>query len=155
MPISPTVDATFRNALTLSSPNNPFADANGNIFVVPGDHLTGIPGYRFKAGADYQITDPWKFGADLNVIGSQWLVGDEANQNPKVPAYWTVNLHSSYQLTKNVELFGLVRNLFDQHYYVYGTFFETDSFPYLNLTDPRTFVPGMPLAAYAGLRGTF
>ena len=38
-----TVDATFRNALTLSSPNNPFADAIGNIFVVPGDHLTGIP----------------------------------------------------------------------------------------------------------------
>ena len=51
------VDATFRNALTLSSPNNPFADANGNIFVTPGDHLTGIPDYRFKAGADYQITD--------------------------------------------------------------------------------------------------
>jgi hypothetical protein len=24
----------------------------------------------------------------------------------------------------------------------------------LNLTDPRTFVPGMPLAAYAGLRST-
>jgi iron complex outermembrane receptor protein len=150
-----TVDATFRNALTLSSPNNPFADANGNIFVTPGDHLTGIPSYRFKAGADYQITDPWKFGVDLNVIGSQWLVGDESNQNPKLPAYWTVNLHSSYRLSKNVELFGLVRNLFDRHYYVYGTFFQTDSFPYLNLTDPRTSVPGMPLAAYAGLRGTF
>jgi iron complex outermembrane receptor protein len=150
-----TVDATFRNALTLSSPNNPFADANGNIFVVPGDHLTGIPSFRFKAGADYQITDPWKFGADLNVIGSQWLVGDESNQNAKLPAYWTVNLHSSYRLLKNVELFGLVRNLFDRHYYAYGTFFETNSFPYLNLTDPRIFVPGMPLAAYAGLRGTF
>jgi iron complex outermembrane recepter protein len=85
----------------------------------------------------------------------QWLVGDEANQNPKLPAYWTVNLHSSYKLSKNFELFGLMRNLFNQHYYVYGTFFETDSFPYLNLTDPRTFVPGMPQAAYAGLRGTF
>jgi len=149
------VDATFRNALTLSSPNNPFADANGNIFVVPGDHLTGIPNIRFKAGADYQITDPWKFGADLNVIGSQWLVGDEGNQNPKIPAYWTVNVHSSYQLAKQVELFGLVRNLFDRHYYVYGTFFQTSSFPFLNLTDPRTFVPGMPLAAYAGVRGSF
>ena len=147
------VDATFRDALTLSSPNNPFADANGNIFVVPGDHLTGIPDYRFKAGVEYQITDPWKFGADLNVIGSQWIVGDESNQNPKMPAYWTVNLHSSYEIAKNVELFGLVKNLFNQHYYVYGTFFETDSFPYLNLTDPRTFVPGMPLAAYVGLRG--
>jgi iron complex outermembrane receptor protein len=149
------VDATFRNALTLSSPNNPFADANGNIFVTPGDRMTGIPDFRFKAGADYQVTEPWKVGADLNVIGSQWLVGDEANQNPKVPAYWTVNLHTSYKLSKNIEAFGLVRNLFDRHYYVYGTFFETDSFPYLNLTDPRTFVPGMPLAAYAGLRGTF
>jgi iron complex outermembrane recepter protein len=149
------VDATFRDALTLSSPNNPFADMNGNIFVTPGDHLTGIPDFRFKAGAEYQITDPWKLGADINVIGSQWLVGDEANQNPKLPAYWTVNLHSSYQLTKNFEMFGLIRNLFNQHYYTYGTFFETDSFPYLNLTDPRTFLPGMPFAAYAGARATF
>jgi len=69
-----------------------------------------------------------------------------------VPAYWVVNLHTSYQVSKNVELFGLVQNLFNQHYYAFGTFFQTDSFPYLSLTDPRTFVPGMPLAAYAGVR---
>jgi len=149
------VDATFRDALTLSSPNNSFADMNGNIFVTPGDHLTGIPDFRFKVGTEYQITDPWKLGADVNVIGSQWLVGDESNQNSNLPAYWTVNLHSSYQLTKNFEVFGLIRNLFNQHYYVYGTFFETDSFPYLNLTDPRTFLPGMPFAAFAGARATF
>jgi iron complex outermembrane recepter protein len=52
-------------------------------------------------------------------------------------------------------MFGLVRNLFNRHYYLQGTFFETDSFPYLNLTDPRTFFPGAPLAVYAGIRGTF
>ena len=148
------VDATFLSPLTLSSPNNPFADANGNISVVPGDHLTGIPDFRFKLGGEYQITKPWKFGADLNIIGSQWLVGDEANQLAKVPAYWVVNLHSSYKVSDNIEVFGLVRNLFDQHYYVYGTLFEIDLFPYLNLTDPRTFVPGMPFAAYVGVRGT-
>jgi iron complex outermembrane recepter protein len=148
------VDATFQNALTLQSPFNPFADANGNIFVVPGDHLTGIPNFRFKVGAEYQVTNPWKVGADLNVIGSQWIVGDESNQNPKMPAYWVVNLHSSYKITENVEVFGLVRNLFDQHYYVFGTFFDVTSFPYLNLTDPRTFVPGIPFAAYLGVRGT-
>ena len=105
------VDATFQNALTLESPFNPFADANGNIFVVPGDHLTGIPNFRFKLGAEYQVTRPWKVGADLNVVGSQWLVGDELNQNPKVPPYWVVNLRSSYKITDNVEVFGLVRNL--------------------------------------------
>jgi iron complex outermembrane recepter protein len=148
------VDATFLNALTLQSPFNPFADANGNIFVVPGDHLTGIPNFRFKLGAEYQVTQPWKIGADLNVVGSQWLVGDESNQNSKMAPYWTVNLHSSYKVTDNVEVFGLVRNLFDQHYYVYGTFFDVTSFPYLNLTDPRTFVPGIPFAAYMGVRGT-
>ena len=56
---------------TISSPNNPAADANGNIFVTPGDHIPAIPAHRFKAGAEYAITDAWKFGADLNVIGSQ------------------------------------------------------------------------------------
>ena len=148
------VDATFQNALTLQSPFNPFADANGNIFVVPAIHLTGIPNFRFKLGGEYQVTKPWKVGADLNVVGSQWLVGDESNQNPKVPAYWVVNLHSSYKITDNIEVFGLVRNLFDQHYYVLGTFFDVTSFPYLGLTDPRTFVPGMPFAGYLGVRGT-
>ncbi len=147
------VDAIFLDPLTLSSPNNPFADANGNIFVVPGNHIPAVPSYRFKAGTDYKITDAWKLGADINMIGSQYLVGDQANQNPKVPAYWTVNLHSSYQVTKNIEVFGLVRNLFNRHYYTFGTFFQTDSFPYLGLTDPRTFLPGAPLAVYGGVRG--
>ena len=148
------VDATFQNALTLSSPFNPFADANGLIFVKPGDHIPGIPDFRFKAGAEYQVTNPWKIGADLNVVGSQYLVGDASNQNPKIPAYWVVNLHSSYQVTKNLEVFGLVKNLFNQRYYVSGTFFDTGEVPYLNLTDPRTFLPGMPFAAYVGARGT-
>jgi iron complex outermembrane recepter protein len=148
------VDATFQNALTLQSPFNPFADANGNIFVVPGDHVPGIPNFRFKLGGEYQITNPWKFGADLNVIGSQWLVGDQSNQNPKLPAYWVVNMHSSYKISENVEVFGLVRNLFNQHYALSGTFFDVTNFPYLNLTDPRTFVPGIPFAAYLGVRGT-
>jgi iron complex outermembrane recepter protein len=146
------VDATFLNYLTLSSPNNPFADANGNVYVVPGDHLTGIPDFRFKLGAEYQISDPWKIGADLNVVGSQWVVGDESNQNPKMPAYWVVNLHSSYKISQNVEVFGVLRNLFDQHYYTYGTFFDVTTVPYLDLADPRTFLPGMPFAVYAGVK---
>ena len=148
------VDAIFLNNLTLSSPFNPFANTNGQIFVTPGDHIPAIPDFRLKTGAEYQITDPWKLGADFNVIGSQYLVGDASNQNPKVPAYWVVNLHSSYKLSQHVELFGLVQNLFDRHYYVYGTFFDTAEVPYLNLTDPRTFVPGIPFAAYLGIRGT-
>jgi iron complex outermembrane recepter protein len=51
-------------------------------------------------------------------------------------------------------MFGLVRNLLDKHCYAYGTFFDTGEVPYLNLTDPRAFVPGMPFAVYVGVRGT-
>ncbi|MGZ5803881.1 MAG: TonB-dependent receptor [Xanthobacteraceae bacterium] len=149
------VDATFRTRLTLSSPNNPMADANGSIFVVPGNHIPAVPDYRFKAGLEYAVTQDWKVGTDVNAVGSQYLVGDQSNQNAKVPAYWVVNLNSSYQVTKNVEVFGLVRNLFNQHYYSAGTFFETGSIAFLNLTDPRTFVPGMPFAAYGGIRARF
>jgi iron complex outermembrane receptor protein len=146
------VDATFETPLVLSSPNNPAADANGNIFVVPGDRIPAIPQHRFKAGAEYSMTEAWKLGADLNVVGSQYLVGDQSNQNPRVPAYWVANLHTSYKFSNNVEVFGLVQNVFNQHYYAVGTFFNPTQIPFLNLTDPRTFVPGMPLAAYAGIR---
>jgi iron complex outermembrane receptor protein len=147
------VDATFQSVLLLSSPFNPAADpATGSILVTPGDHIPAVPRHRFKAGAEYSVTDALKIGADLYVVGSQYLMGDQSNQNPQVPTYWVVNLNTSYQLDKNVEVYGLVRNLFNRHYYVFGTFFQTDSFPYLNLTDPRSFTPGMPLAVYAGVR---
>jgi iron complex outermembrane recepter protein len=149
------VDATFQTPLTLSSPNNPAADANGNIFVRPGDHIPAQPQHRFKAGAEYATTEAWKVGADVNVVGPQYLIGDQSNQNPKVPAYAVVNLHGSYKVSQQVELFGLVQNLFNQHYYVTGAFFSVSNFPLLNQTDPRAFVPGMPLAAYAGVRATF
>jgi iron complex outermembrane recepter protein len=157
------IDATYQTNLVLQSPNNPFANADGLIFVIPGDHIPGIPNQRFKLSTEYQITDAWKLGGDLNVFGSQYLIHDDSNHNPKVPPYWVVNLHSSYQVTKNVEVFGLIQNLFNQHYYAAGTFFDTGGFNsntfgannFLVLNDPRTFLPGMPFAAYAGVRATF
>jgi iron complex outermembrane receptor protein len=149
------VDATFQTPLTLSSPSNPAADSDGNIFVVAGDHIPAIPQHRLKVGFEYSIRRPWTVGADLNAIGSQYLIGDQSNQNPKVPAYWVVNLHSSYKINKNVEVFGVVQNLFNQHYYAAGSFFDTQGISFLAFNDPRTFLPGMPLAAYAGIRATF
>ncbi len=149
------VDATFQTALIVSSPFNPAADVNGNISVVPGDRIPAIPRHRFKAGAEYSITEPWTIGADLNLIGSQFLIADQSNQNPKVPAYWVVNLHTSYKVTNNVEVFGLLQNLFNRHYDVAGTFFDTHGISSLSFNDPRTFVPGMPLTAYAGVRAKF
>jgi iron complex outermembrane receptor protein len=148
------VDATFLNTLTLSSPNNPLAVA-GLITVHPGNHLPGVPLHRFKAGVDYAVQDDWTVGADMIAVSGQYLVGDESNLNPKLPGYWVANLHTTYKVSKQVEVFGQVRNLFDKHYFTGGLFFQTDSIPFLNLSDPRTVAPGAPRAFYAGLRGKF
>ena len=162
------VDATYQSFLTINSPNNPLATVDPvtgatNIFVVPGDHIPGIPAHRFKLGGEYAVTDAWKLGADLNVFGSQYLIHDDSNLNPKVPAYWVVNMHTSYQVTKNIEIFGLVQNLFNQHYYSAGTFFNINGYnnstaggnPLMTFVNPQTFIPGMPLAVYAGIKATF
>ncbi len=148
------VDATFRDALTLLSPFNPLADA-GLITVVPGNRMPGVPRHRFKAGVDYTVQDGWTVGADLVAVSGQFLAGDESNLNPMLPGHWVANLHSTYRVSKEVELFGQVRNVFDKRYYTAGTFFETDAIPFLGLSDPRTVSPGAPRAFYAGLRGKF
>jgi iron complex outermembrane receptor protein len=44
------IDATYRFNGTIASPNNPMADADGNIFVAPGNKIPGIPAHQLKAG---------------------------------------------------------------------------------------------------------
>jgi len=52
-------------------------------------------------------------------VGSQIYVGDPANQNAELPGYWLANLHSSYQLRKDLQIFGVVNNLFNQKFGIY------------------------------------
>ncbi len=44
-------DATYRFAGDLPSPNNPMADAAGNVHVVPGDRIPGIPLNQASSGS--------------------------------------------------------------------------------------------------------
>jgi len=100
------IDATYQFSGELSSPNNPFADANGNIFVTPGKQIPGIPRHTIKGGVDYWFTPELKLGTDVIWVSSQWFIGDDANQNPKLADYWVANLHGSYQLTKEWQIYG-------------------------------------------------
>ena len=153
------IDATFRNALALAS-NSPFADANGLIYVNPGAQIPAIPHHRVKLSADYQITPEIKIGADVNIVGPQYFVGDASNQFSQLPAYWTADADASWQVTKNIQLYAKAENIFDNRYYTYGTFFNTASVPnFANggnpFTDPRSLSPAKPRAIYAGMRATF
>ena len=119
------VNATYRFNALFSSPNNPFADDNGNINVVSGDRIPGIPQNLVKAGFEYHITPRLTIGADAVVVGSQYYVSDDSNQNPKLPSYYFLNTHATYNLTDHVQLVGIINNITNHHYATYGTFFDT------------------------------
>lgn len=149
------IDATYRFTGLIASPNNPSADADGNVLVTPGKRIPGIPLHQFKATVDYAVTPQWTIGGTLVAVGSQYYVGDDANQNVKLPAYGVVNLHTSYQATKQVQVFALVNNLFDQRYSTYGTYFEPGQIAGAIANppaDPRMQTPAQPLSVYAGVR---
>ena len=151
-------DATFQTGFTKSSENNPAADANGNIQVQPGDRLPGIPANQLKAGVDYKLTDTWTVGGSAIYAAGQFLFGDEANLTPQTPPYLVLNLHSSYQVTKNFQLFALIENVSNATYYTFGTFSPTSSVPIVQApgsSNPRSYSPAAPIAATVGIRATF
>ncbi len=155
------VDAIFLSYIAIPSPNNPFANADGNIFVHPGDHLPVIPPHRFKLSFDYSLTDAWSVGADLVLASSQYFFGDESNQNPQLPGYGVVNFRTSYEMWKGVTIYGLINNVFDHKYATYGAFYDTGIYNVSgnpsapNLTNPDTITPAQPLSFYAGLKVRF
>ena len=152
------IDAAFLTGFTASSQNNPGADADGNIQIRSGDRLPGIPANLFKLGADYKATDEWTVGGAGIVASGQFLFGDEANLLPKTPPYFALNLHTSYQVTKNIQLFALLENVFNATYYTFGILSPTSSLPIAQApgaANPRAFSPAAPIAATVGVRMTF
>ncbi len=120
--------------------------------------------HRFKAGIDYWITSKWRFGADLTAAGDQVFFGDEGNDGKRLGGYATVDLHSSYDLTDLIQIYGLVDNVFDTRYGLFGNYFGrelannagtvsglSDEF----FTDTRTIAPAPPVTAYGGVKLRF
>ncbi|MGA8172027.1 MAG: TonB-dependent receptor, partial [Methylocystis sp.] len=150
-------DATFRSEILLGSPNNPEAIALGSssILVTPGAHMTSVPKHRLKAGFDYALTPEWKVGADLVYTAGAWIRGDEINAFGTQPGYATVNLRSSYQLTKNFQVYGLIDNVGDTRTRNFGVFYNTTAIPFLDMTNPRQVSVGAPIGFYGGAKVTF
>src|SRR5580692_575561 len=144
------IDAIYLTTFEEPSPNNPLADANGNIPITNGTQIAGIPKNTVKVGVDYAVTDKWKIGADMVAASSQVITGNENNAVPQVPGYAVFGLHTSYQVGKQVQVFGLIQNLFDQKFYTAGALFDTTSFPNSApfLTNPTSLGPGRPFAVY-------
>jgi iron complex outermembrane receptor protein len=150
--------ATFQTGYVESGGSNPAQDANGNLTIRPGDRLPGVPANKLNFGADVTPLAGLSLGVDGVWQGGQYLFGDEANLTPKLPPFFTMNLHGSYQLTTSLQLFANVQNVTDARYYTFGTFSPTNAV-YLaqtpNATNPRSYSLQAPIAWYGGVRLTF
>ncbi|MGU3418684.1 TonB-dependent receptor [Methylobacterium sp. D54C] len=149
------VDATFQFNGTLSSPNNPLAD-DGAIQVRKGNVVPLVPTHQIKAGFDYFVTPNWQFGLYLQAFSSSYFRGDESNLNRKLPPYYVLNFQTKYQVTKNLEVFGLITNLTNNRYTTFGTYAEPGAVAgNLRISDPRTTTLAQPFSVYAGIRYAF
>jgi outer membrane receptor protein involved in Fe transport len=177
------LDATFRDSIQLSSPDNPHAGVCTGIDpddfepdevphcvqVRPGDRLPGTPRHIFKVGFDYWMTPKWKFGSDLIAQSSQFFTGDEGNQDSPLPGYARLNLHTSYDVTDHIQIYGLFENVFDRRYGLYGTYYNAElanvggaaDVPTIEFEEPddggrqRSITPAIPFAAYGGVKVKF
>lgn len=117
------VNATYQSAFLQNSRFNSNADASGAIAVKPGDHLPGIPAHNLKFRLGYENGKQWSVGSTIVYSSASYARGDENNSDlrGKVPGYAVVHLDGRHQVSREVELFARVNNLFDRRYANFGT----------------------------------
>jgi iron complex outermembrane receptor protein len=153
------VDATYQSRWTENSPSNSSADTNGNITVKPGDRIPGIPANTVKLRLDYATTAKWNIGTNLTWRGSIFARGDEDNEDGsgKIAGYLLIDLDTSYQVTKQLQVFATLSNLLDKRYASFGVLGENffngpnHTFDGANPVNEQFVGPGAPRGVWIGL----
>lgn len=146
------LDATFRDGFSASSPNNPRADADGNIQVGKGDRIPLLPRHSLKLGSDVDVLPDVSIGGDMQLSTSRVFRGDEANLNSKLGGFAVFNLRAEYRVHKNITLFGRVDNLFDRQYKNFGLYGAAGDVLGAAYDDQRFVGIGAPRAGWVGIR---
>ncbi len=171
------VDATFQSVFDVSANSNSTADANGTIRVQPGERIPLIPRHTGRLLFDYEIDPRWTAGLNAVLVAGSFLHGNENNANRggatnaqgilvqgngRIPGYAVVNLQTTWHLTREVEFFARLVNLFDKEYSTAGfltanSFNPNGSFRFNrhDWTREDAVSPAQPRAVWAGIRLRF
>jgi iron complex outermembrane receptor protein len=140
--ITPSLGILFSYAYTDAESRSSILDPNFSFQIRPGDPLINIP----KHSVNMQLTQDFnvgglegKIGAGVQHVGER---SGETGTNLKLPSHVLVRAFGNVALTKGVELFGEVRNLFNAHWYA-------------NSYSALWVQPGTPRAASIGVRTHF
>lgn len=131
-------DATFVN------PTDGQTDPESIFFgAADGNRLPYIPEFQFYARAGLEFESFQSF-VSVAWIDARFGTGDNRPFDPndvrvgKLDAHWVVDLSAAYQVSPNLEVFGVVTNLFDD--------------TYIASRLPHGLRPGAPRQARIGLR---
>jgi len=177
------LDATFQSPEQVNgsgnSENEDGAGLEGAIDIEPGNRIPLIPRHAFKASAGVIVTPALTLDVDLQAQSGSYARGNENNAHQpdgvyylgagRTDPYLIVNVGARYRLTKRVELFGQVNNLFDAKYntaaqlgvtgFTAAGTFQARPFPPAGsefpLQSSTFFAPGAPITAWGGVRVTF
>ena len=188
------LNATYETAQTIGATGNstnsnatsglPGVPDGGTIDIKPGDHIPEVPQHMLKLYADARPTRKLSVNADLNLISSAYVRGNENNEHQPdgvyylgkgtTPGYGVVNVGSRYTISSHFGLFAQVNNLLNRHYYTAGQLAATPydgngnfiGRPFGGVTDSSgntsyairnsTYLsPGAPVTVFGGLRVTF
>ena len=155
--------ATYQTGFVETSPNNPTANADGEITVTPGRFIPGIPRQLLKLRGVWAMTPALSIGATMIAASSQYARGNENNLDPAgvVPGYAVVNLDARWQPDPRWELFANVTNLFNTRYQNFGilgsNFFRGPGNTFApGLARPEPFrAPATPFGAWLGVQFNF
>jgi iron complex outermembrane recepter protein len=97
---------------------NPFPTENE---VVAGNRLPLVPDHLIKGGATARIGPYFYLGVDARYTGKQYLRGDEANVTRQLDDYIVTDARIGVEFDR-WEVSGVVTNLFQNRYAIFGTF---------------------------------
>jgi outer membrane receptor protein involved in Fe transport len=97
---------------------NPFPTDNE---VVAGDRLPLVPDHVLKGGATARIGRYFYVGADARYTGKQYLRGDEGNVTSQLDDYVVTDARVGVEFDR-WEVSGVVTNVFQNRYAIFGTF---------------------------------
>ena len=164
------VDATYQSAITLSSPNNPNAltdPNNGDVQFVNVSPATISRAFRHTASRSAPIYRHRALEGRRRPQRRRQPVSGPRRHQPesrRCRPIGCVNLHTSYQVDDEHRSVRPDQQPVQPALLRAGHLLPDRRLPKRNssvnnllasLTDPRTFLPGMPLAAYAGLKAKF
>ncbi|HEY2895837.1 MAG TPA: TonB-dependent receptor [Gemmatimonadaceae bacterium] len=117
--------ATFQSNAQIFSTRSSLDFEGSPLFgpnnVTPGDRMPLVPSNQVKGGLSARLPHGFRAGLDARWIGSQYLRGDEGNEERQLDPYFVLGARAGYSY-QAWDFSAVVTNVLNNHDPVFGTF---------------------------------